>query len=123
MRSVFVRLSRYAEAASSKFGCLLSGSFAVSVPVLEQGLLVEADLGLYCGVWVLHCVVRLLLLLQRVLRVGDGLPGWEGKRRGVVAMLHSAFGEHVGSAFDAARDGYGVSGLWRRGGRFGLHYL
>lgn len=96
MRSVFVRLSRYAEAASSKFGCLLSGSFAVSVPVLEQGLLVEADLGLYCGVWVLHCVVRLLLLLQRVLRVGDGLPGWEGKRRGVVAMLHSAFGEHVG---------------------------
>jgi hypothetical protein len=52
----------------------------VSGPVLSQGLLFEADLGLYCEFWVLHCVVWFLLLSDCVLEVGDVLPGWEGRR-------------------------------------------
>ena len=57
MRSVFVCLFGDADATSSEFGCLLTGSFAVSVPVLSQGLLFETDLGLYREFRVLHCVV------------------------------------------------------------------
>jgi hypothetical protein len=44
--SVLFRFVWYAESSDGDFGCLLACSFTVEVSILNEGLLVEADLGL-----------------------------------------------------------------------------
>jgi hypothetical protein len=60
MYSMFFCFVWYAEPSDGYFGCLLACSFTVEVPILDEGLLVEADLGLDGRFGIVHDV-RLLL--------------------------------------------------------------
>jgi hypothetical protein len=60
MYSMFFCFVWYAEPSDGYFGCLLACSFTVEVSILDEGWLVEADLGLDGRFGIVHDV-RLLL--------------------------------------------------------------